>query len=550
MPKPTSPDKVIVTHKAAMKAKYAAGAAAIDSAVKRLIVADQARGLMTIDVDLSSPVHARKYGFKAIPLAVVLDAKKHKEAIDTIVLKLQNPAYLMLLGSVDLIPHVPLVNPLYSPNEDPDETADSDLPYACTAKYSTDPAKFITPSRVVGRLPDLTGGTDPAYLVGLLDLAAGYKPRDREKYDPYLGLSAEVWKGSTAQSLDLAFGNHADLQLSPPIDFPAVAVKHLGRLAHFINCHGNTATPRFSGQIGTSYPTALEASQLKGTVGEGTVVAAECCYGAELYDPALGGGMGLCNSYLAEKAYAFFGSSTIAYGPEDDNDLADLICQDFMKHVRAGASIGRACLLARLDYLSRRSGRLTPHDLKTLAQFHLMGDPALTPVKPVSPHSLAKTMSIAQPKGLAGIAASAATRFVLERFNRTARRDWLLRYSDAMATVADVFAEVVGGVGPSRKTGKPAVGSVVSKAIQDLAIKMGMKSPTIREFSQPASAPVKKVAASKMAKFKLANSSTDVRLHLVMERIEDDENKNTVLIRGFEAIESEGVLTVRKFVSR
>ena len=43
---------------------------------------------------------------------------------------------------------------------------------------------------------------------------------------------------------------------------------------------------------------------------EATVLAAECCYGAELYDPALGlGQMGMCNTYLARKAYAYFGST-------------------------------------------------------------------------------------------------------------------------------------------------------------------------------------------------------------------------------------------------
>ena len=59
----------------------------------------------------------------------------------------------------------------------------------------------------------------------------------------------------------------------------------------------------------------------------------------------------MCNTYLANKAYGYFGSSTIAYGPSTTNDQADLMCQSFLKQVLAGASLGRAALQARLDYI-------------------------------------------------------------------------------------------------------------------------------------------------------------------------------------------------------
>jgi len=111
------------------------------------------------------------------------------------------------------------------------------------------------------------------------------------------------------------------------------------------------------------------------------VLAAECCYGAELYDPAkTNGQVGLCNAYLGAKAYGFFGSSTIAYGPESGNAQADLICQYFFTHILAGASQGEATLMARQDFLKVLSVA-DPSDLKTLAQFNLMGDPSLHPVR-------------------------------------------------------------------------------------------------------------------------------------------------------------------------
>src|SRR5439155_20982128 len=107
------------------------------------------------------------------------------------------PAYLMLLGSKDVIPHVPLDNPTTG---DGDADVPSDLPYACDKPYSTDVQDFIAPTRVVGRLPSVTPDTDPAYLVGLLGTAAGYTNRPATDYNACLGISAQVWKKSSELS--------------------------------------------------------------------------------------------------------------------------------------------------------------------------------------------------------------------------------------------------------------------------------------------------------------------------------------------------------------
>ena len=111
------------------------------------------------------------------------------------------------------------------------------------------------------------------------------------------------------------------------------------------------------------------------------MVAAECCYGAELYDPAVADGhAGICNTYLAEGAYGFFGSSTIAYGPPEGNGQADLICQYFLERVLPGASLGRAALEARQRFVRAGTRCSIRSDLKTLAQFSLLGDPSIHPV--------------------------------------------------------------------------------------------------------------------------------------------------------------------------
>src|SRR6185295_4052350 len=102
----------------------------------------------------------------------------------------------------------------------------------------------------------------------------------------------------------------------------------LQRRAHFINCHGGDADPSFYGQLGKKYPNALNAVDLPGKIAEGTVAAVECCYGGQVYDAkSVAGQIGICSTYLGEGAYAFLGSTTIAYGPADENGSADLICQ-------------------------------------------------------------------------------------------------------------------------------------------------------------------------------------------------------------------------------
>ena len=68
------------------------------------------------------------------------------------------------------------------------------MPYACEAPYSQEPEKFVGPTRVVGRLPDLMGATNPAYLVELLEAVAQWKSGTAPDYSSYFGISAAVWR--------------------------------------------------------------------------------------------------------------------------------------------------------------------------------------------------------------------------------------------------------------------------------------------------------------------------------------------------------------------
>ena len=359
-----------------MQAKYGAGLSTIQATLKQLIQADKGRGLETQLMAIDDTRTMTDVGGQ--PVSSAGDYKQNKTAIDK-VYQARRPDYLMLLGATDVIPHQDLRNPLYG-EHDPDQFAWGDIPYACEAPYSNDPKNFIGPTRVLGRLPDVTAGSDPKYLAGLLSAAIGWSSLSRDDYISSFGISAKVWKDSTALSLKNAFGTAANLKLSPP-GGSAWPAAELGRHSHFINCHGALSTPHFFGQSGASFPKALNAALIAGKITSGTVIAAECCYGAELYDPAQAEHQqtGIANTYLESGAYGFLGSSTIAYGPPSGNANADLICQYFFESVLRGASLGRATLEARQEF-AKSAPELDPADLKTMVQFNLLGDPSVQPV--------------------------------------------------------------------------------------------------------------------------------------------------------------------------
>lgn len=529
----STPDKLIVSNGDRLTQKYgSAGTTALNAAVKKLIKADAARGIVTEFVDLSDAVTMAAYGAVAIPAASAGDAKLNKEAIDKVfTFREVRPAYLMLLGSTDVIPHVPLGNPLRG---DGDQDVPSDLPYACDQPYSTDVQDFIGPTRVVGRLPNVTNDTSPDYLLGLLSTAETYTDRPASAYNGFLGISAQVWQTSSELSLDAIFGTHTGMKVSPPNGYKwSAAVAK--RLSHFVNCHGAPADPHFYGQQGAAYPVAHSAAWMASRVVEGTVLAAECCYGAELYDPALPtalGQMGMCNTYLGGKAYAYFGSTNIAYGPATTNDQADLMCQYFLQEVLGAASAGRACLQARLNYVQGKGGVLTPTDLKTFAQFNLMADPSLTAVQALPP---AAVISAAP-----GAKSLKAATTAVARHARLRRRVALA--VRAAATAAYRLLPPV----ESAAVGKTAAFGKLRKA----AAELGVKTPDV--ILSYVLGPVSDTAG---AKGFLASAATagpaPKAVHTLLERLEPPQEKpHLPLVRGVQAVEYEDAMDIQAFESR
>ncbi len=370
--------KVIVTHSAAAVAKYGpAGWTKIRRAVTALTTADRKRGITTSLLRLDSASDTAKVGAEAV--ASAQDPQAVKAVLDAISEKLA-PAYLVLLGGPEIVPHAWLINPLWTgdPADDPDQLVASDLPYACDVPYSTSISAYRGPTRVVGRIPDLPGVADPAALVAQLRSAARVTSSARPAAVPVFALSTQTWRTSTLLSLGKLPGVSGPVRTCP-VDGPDWAAADLAPSVHLVNCHGAEFDPRWYGEAKAGQqilPPALEAARLAGLVVPGTIVGTECCYGAALWPPSAAGGQpGVALSYLLQGAGAVFGASDTSYGPAASNEYADVICRLFCDEVLSGASTGRAALSARQRFVQGQSF-LDPTDLKTLAQFLLLGDPS------------------------------------------------------------------------------------------------------------------------------------------------------------------------------
>ncbi len=404
-------DKVVILHRGALRVKYGAeGFAAIRDALARMAEADRAREISSRIIAIDRERTMRGLGGPTV--VDPSDAMAVKAAVDAAA-DAVTAHYVMLLGAPDVLPQQRLRNP--TSDEDPD--VPSDLPYACHAPASDDPGDFVGPVRVVGRLPDLLGATEPKFLLRLIGKAATWSARAPSAYQPVFGLSTDSWKVSTRLSVGQLGTNGTAVHVSPT-EGPVFPVADLRSRTHFVNCHGGDTDPRWYGERrgAASLPVALEPASVRGKVSRGTVVAVECCYGAQHYRPDLAGGeMSLSATYLHAGAAGVMGASTLAYGPEASMGAADLVTRYFLAEVHDGASLGRALLEARQRFV-REHGELDPVDLKTFVQFDLLGDPSITPVRVPLPKTAPKALQ----------ATSAGTRL---------RRQALARVGDSLPGV-------------------------------------------------------------------------------------------------------------------
>jgi Peptidase family C25 len=368
-------DKVLITNALAQTRKYGSrGYNKVRQAIGELVAADAVRGISTLVVDVSNPSEMKRY--KTTAVSDVRSEVQNKNAVDSVYSIIQ-PHYLVLVDGPDVIPHIRLNNPI---PKDRDRNVPSDLPYASDRRLTKrDISDYAAVTRVVGRIPGVTGANDPVSLISQIKSAAAFKSRRRQDYLSHFAISSSSWRKSTEQSVDTVFRSKT-IKISPPTESPGIG-RMLDHLSHFINCDGMKGVPEFYGLSRSKTVVSLTGEDVAKKAKRNTIVVAECCYGAQLFDPsAAQGKVPIANAYLNAGAIAFFGSTNIAYGAPTGNGGADLIAQDFLINMLKGASIGRSCLQARQNFVrSQKMGN--PVNLKALGQFILLGDPSLQPVR-------------------------------------------------------------------------------------------------------------------------------------------------------------------------
>lgn len=376
--------KLIITNKFQLENKYGLlGSSIIIARLNDLIITDEVRAIKSKLVFVDEPQLLNVFE-NYINVSEANTEKENKIAINTLC-QHYKPTYLLIIGAQDIVPFQNLINPVqFNKKQDPDVLVPSDLPYATNQAYSTSIAKFLNPSRSVGRIPGVFECSSPKSLLDAIDSSIKFETLDSSEYEDCFSVSSAVWSKSTKASLKEITGNDQTKLYPSPRKGPKWINGELNdKKLHLINCHGSRRTSYWQGEGMGTNPVAIEKGKIESLIEDGSIVAAECCYGAELH-----ANEGICN-VLLKKAIAFLGSTTTSFGHERTPAAADLIAQYFLTNIKLGLSTGLALLNARIDYISmtsldrhRVSGESinTLKDLKTVAQFNLFGDPSLQPI--------------------------------------------------------------------------------------------------------------------------------------------------------------------------
>lgn len=305
---------------------------------------------------------------------------------------------LLIVGSDDLMPFHRLPNP----TDDVDDDVPSDNP------YGTSDDNYFIPEWPVGRLPSPCG-RDPEPLCRLLrsTIAAHQSAapgiswarailfrllRRWLKQPPpaSIGYAASIWKEASLEVFAPISGEQ-NLHISPPLNSDTAPSAANAQLSYF-NLHGIEDGPDWFGQrdmndaYGPLYPVALKPRPAaEGDADAPKVIFAEACYGANIIakpepDAAL------CLRFLNDGAYAFVGSTKIAYGSIAPPLIgADLLGRTFWDNALAGLPVGEALQRAKLTLahtMHKRQSFLDGEDQKTLISFVLYGDPLLPAARP------------------------------------------------------------------------------------------------------------------------------------------------------------------------
>lgn len=352
------------------------------ASVDAMIAADSAKGYNSFMVAVDDAQQMRTYGVD--PVADPADGKQNKEAIDAICIRYPQ-AMLVLLGGADIIPFQKLT--------DPDTKKDilSDLPYACEAAFSRDILSFIEPTRMITRLPDVTG--KPSYVeesarvakfARVIIDAARRDTRPAGDYTQPFAVSAEDWQISKLPLVQALYGSKAELASYPP-DGGSWSQEQYNRLHHYFALYGDNDRQEWYADAALSTP-AYWFEDGQAYLGEDLLLLSQVSCGAQLTpsreasrDTHTYSSYPIANVYLENGAGAFLGS-TCPVSNLPDNPSNTLL-RIFLSTLHQGATLGKALREARLGVRNLKN----PPDaeaLRTLAGYVVYGDVSYQPIDP------------------------------------------------------------------------------------------------------------------------------------------------------------------------
>jgi len=404
--------KLSVTVKRQLESKYGrTKLKEIEAERKAWVGADAKRGIKTVHVavDDSADGTMKKYGVTPVKLvdgrATAPDIKR---AIDVLWKQLA-PDYLVLFGGDDIVPMFVVANP-FDPSGDNDwlppkmrEEVPTDNPYASSLPFhSSDRSSYLVPDRVIGRIPDRLGDDDPAWFVRYLRSAAKWEPKSVDRYMRTYAICSYRSSRSAEKCMKYIARSDSKLLLSPPANDNWSSTHHrLSARLHMIKCHGQAGDPKIYGQKSNDYPDAIKTDTLRTYLKPATVVGTMCCYGAQIFSPAQAvdakskalakalhakptrGGWPLASTYLRDGALGFVGPTVTTYAGDSEMMSADWIVAAYLNGVLGGASIGRAFLESKQDYLRwlNQQGQAPGIEEElSLIEYVLLGDPSITPI--------------------------------------------------------------------------------------------------------------------------------------------------------------------------
>lgn len=362
---------VVVTNFGSLRRRYGEDMDRIEAAMYEFVDSRRAQGIELQVLALDDQTQLRP--FAVTPVADPSDLSGNKRAIDTIC-QLLDPEYLLIVGSVDIVPHQHIATPF--PDSIETHVA-TDWTYGWRGRDSLDPARI---PRMVGRIPGITGCRSAEPLIAALANASKiHNRRISDYFNPFVVCSTSFFE-STRQIVGDVFEDLPEICAVPSLSGTGWNDAQIGRLLHLINCHGAPQTPFFSGrgERGPTYP-ALLAEQLEGRLSEGTIAAVTCCYGAYLYAPMGDGERAryspMCNAFLRNGAIGYFGSTGPSDGGQWELKEADRLVRDFVRMLFRGASLGEAARYAVVELASSPTGLDAARARKNAWQFVLLGDP-------------------------------------------------------------------------------------------------------------------------------------------------------------------------------